>query len=437
MCRWKQLGERATPTARRTDRELEVRFQPGPGVPEELAALAAAEAQCRAFVAWAISLDGGQPVPRVTASEDRPEDIPTEHPLAHLAEPAVTAGAHRVRNNWVRLIVGIVMVGVFGYEVQWLAPHIAQAGHALGHPIWGWLALACWSEMSSMVFFARLQRGMLRAGGVTVRLNRAVALTFAANAMSVSLPAGSVISSGYTFRRMRSWGASAPLVTFGLVTSAAMSTLALGLIAILGATFAGEHPNSVILIVELAGATVLALLLRRLSHRPDLMLRVGQISLGWANRLRRRSLETGQERVRELLEELVLIKPRRRDWLRGFAFAALNWILDLVCLIASCRAVGLHGPSLGLALIAYAAGMAASSVPLLPGGLGVVDGALILALTRGGLAVGPSTAGVLLYRLISFALVALIGWGTWLLIHRADARTRGPAESPPTTDALQ
>jgi hypothetical protein len=32
MRRWKQLGERATPTARRTGRELEVRFHPGPGV---------------------------------------------------------------------------------------------------------------------------------------------------------------------------------------------------------------------------------------------------------------------------------------------------------------------------------------------------------------------------------------------------------------------
>lgn len=75
MRRWKQLSERATPIARRTGRELEVRFRPGPGVREELAALAAAEPQCCAFVAWTVVLDGGQPVLRVTAPEDRPEDI--------------------------------------------------------------------------------------------------------------------------------------------------------------------------------------------------------------------------------------------------------------------------------------------------------------------------------------------------------------------------
>jgi len=92
MRRWKQLGERATPTARRIGRELEVRFQPGPGVQEELEALAAAEAQCCAFVAWTVLLDGGQPVLRVTAPEDRPEDIESiasAFPLARSARGAV------------------------------------------------------------------------------------------------------------------------------------------------------------------------------------------------------------------------------------------------------------------------------------------------------------------------------------------------------------
>ncbi|MDQ2751130.1 MAG: hypothetical protein ABI775_11235 [Pseudonocardiales bacterium] len=75
MRRWKQLGERATPTARRTGRELEVRFQPGPGVQEELEALAAAEAKCCGFVAWTVMLDDRQPLLRVTAPEDKPENI--------------------------------------------------------------------------------------------------------------------------------------------------------------------------------------------------------------------------------------------------------------------------------------------------------------------------------------------------------------------------
>lgn len=75
MRRWKQLGELAAPTARRSGRELEVRFQPGLGIREELEALAAAEAQCCAFVAWTVLFDDGQAVLRVTAPEHRPGDI--------------------------------------------------------------------------------------------------------------------------------------------------------------------------------------------------------------------------------------------------------------------------------------------------------------------------------------------------------------------------
>jgi len=75
VLRWRQLAERSTPLGRRMGRELEVRFQPGPGVQEELETLAAAEAQCCAFVAWTVLVDGGQPVLHVTAPEDQPEDI--------------------------------------------------------------------------------------------------------------------------------------------------------------------------------------------------------------------------------------------------------------------------------------------------------------------------------------------------------------------------
>lgn len=75
MRRWTQLVQSATPTARRAGRELEVRFQPGQEVQDELEVLAAAEAQGCAFVAWTVLVDDGQPVLRVTAPEDSPENI--------------------------------------------------------------------------------------------------------------------------------------------------------------------------------------------------------------------------------------------------------------------------------------------------------------------------------------------------------------------------
>ena len=60
--RWQALADTATPSARRVGHQLEVRYQPGPGVREELEALAAAEAKCCSFVTWAVTQEGVHPV---------------------------------------------------------------------------------------------------------------------------------------------------------------------------------------------------------------------------------------------------------------------------------------------------------------------------------------------------------------------------------------
>jgi uncharacterized protein (TIRG00374 family) len=117
--------------------------------------------------------------------------------------------------------------------------------------------------------------------------------------------------------------------------------------------------------------------------------------------------------------------------LAGFGFAGLNWIADLACLVACSHAIGANGASLAVVTVAFLAGMSASGLSLLPGGLGVVDAAMIIALTQGGVSTVPATAAVLLYRLISFALVVALGWvvwaATWLSDHR---RSVEPAAAP-------
>jgi len=65
----------AAPTAQLTNGELEVRYQPGPEVLAELQDLVAEERVCCAFVSWAVTEDSGQPVLRVIAPRDSPQDI--------------------------------------------------------------------------------------------------------------------------------------------------------------------------------------------------------------------------------------------------------------------------------------------------------------------------------------------------------------------------
>jgi len=343
-------------------------------------------------------------------------------PMARLRDAAALDGRGHQRSRAVFSTLAVVVIAV---EIVLLAPHLGGAGVALSRLQLSW-GLACVGvEIVSMFAFARLQRRMLRTGGVRVPLNRVVAVAFAANAMSVTLPAGSVLSYGFTFRRMRRWGASGPLAAWGLLASGALSTAALAGIGLFGASLAGgRRANVIVVVVEVAASVLAAVSLRRLCRRPALMIRIGRSLLHGVNAILRRPRSTGEGQVSEIVDELTLIKPGARDWLLGLGFAVTNWAADLACLMLACRSVGAHGPSLQVALIAYAAGMAASSLTLLPGGLGLVDGALILALTRGGMPAATATAGVVIYRLVSLVMVAVLGWIAWLIIRRHDIRRR-------------
>lgn len=73
--RWQNLHLVAIPVAQLTSGELEVRYQAGPGVLAELQKLVASERVCFAFVSWAVTEENGQPVLRVTAPPDSPQDI--------------------------------------------------------------------------------------------------------------------------------------------------------------------------------------------------------------------------------------------------------------------------------------------------------------------------------------------------------------------------
>jgi uncharacterized membrane protein YbhN (UPF0104 family) len=285
----------------------------------------------------------------------------------------------------------------------------------------GWLSVAVAAEVASMMSFARLNRFALNASGVPVRLRDAAATVFAGNALSVTLPGGSLISLAYTARRFRALGASASLAAFSLVATGLLSAIALGLLAVSGVVF-GHDGGLVSALVGLggllaAGGAVLWLVRHPATVRRWLDRGLDRLTHIW------HAAAGVRHGVDTVFDELAAVRLPRRIWAVGFAFAVLNWAADLLCLLAACRAAGVH-PDVVTTVLAYTAGMAAAStVPLLPGGLGAVEGALILALRHGGAAVHAATAAVIGYRVISFGLVAAAGWGV-LLVQRLRRRAR-------------
>jgi hypothetical protein len=325
------------------------------------------------------------------------------------------------RTFWRRVLVA-VFAGLLVLEIVLVWPYLERAADALTSPDLRWLTLAVVAELISMGAFARVQRRMLFAGGQRAPMRKMVALTYAANAVSVTFPGGTALSSGYVFRRLRSWGATGPAAGFTILASGVLSTVSFALLAVTCAVLAGSGALSSLLVVALiVVAASIALMLRR--RRTDVVWRVAGRGLVRTNRILHRTPDAGLAALQRFAREVSAIKPRLRDWLAGLGFASMNWVADLVCLVASCHAVGAGRSTLVLVMVAYVAGMSASSVSLLPGGFGVVDAAMIFALTSGGVGTVPATAGVLVYRLISVALIVVLGWLAWTVSWISERRS--------------
>jgi uncharacterized membrane protein YbhN (UPF0104 family) len=94
---------------------------------------------------------------------------------------------------------------------------------------------------------------------------------------------------------------------------------------------------------------------------------------------------------------------------RVVMWGALNWLLDCACFAMMFIAIDAPIPWKGL-LLAYGAGQLAASLPITPGGLGVVEGSITVALVAFGGAEASTAYAVLLYRIISFWFILILGW---------------------------
>jgi uncharacterized membrane protein YbhN (UPF0104 family) len=166
-------------------------------------------------------------------------------------------------------------------------------------------------------------------------------------------------------------------------------------------------------VVPFAGLVVLA-------RHPSWFVQLAERVLTLTNRLSGRPRGDAHVLVPEAYDQLGGIHPRRVDFAMVALLALLNWGTDILCLALAFRAVGGRAPWPGI-FVAYAVGQLASSIPIVPGGLGIVEGGLAATLVAYGAAASTALAAVFVYRLISFWAVLVVGWVFWVIIMRRRA----------------
>jgi pimeloyl-ACP methyl ester carboxylesterase len=308
---------------------------------------------------------------------------------------------------------------------------VADSFTVLGHLHWLWFPAALLLEFASMAAFAIMLRRLLAAGGASVGIRPMLATAYAANAVSVSVPlAGPALATAFTFRRFTRQGADAPLVGWSLLAGGVISSAAAVLIVVGGGLAAGNIlvtavtvPGGVLAVAVLVAAVVA---MRRPRLRDALERLAGWMLRQGSRMLRRPAADPGRT-IRAWAQRLGSLQLPPSGWITATGLALANWLADAAVLAVSIRASGATVPWHDLLLV-YSSGIAAQSLNITPGGLGVTEGSLSLALVATGLGTGQALAAALLYRFASFWLVALAGWLIvfWLRHPRAH---RGPGPS--------
>jgi putative heme transporter len=372
---------------------------------------------------------------RAQPTEDKCPNGPTvgESTAARVTEADLTLGGRAARWRRARALalVAVALAGLVG--LGWLErASVRHSFTVLGHARLSLIPLAIAAEVLSMATLARLQRRLLRAGGVQLPITSMVAIIYASNAISVSIPlAGSPMSAAFSFRSFARRGADRSLAGWALVISGVISTVTFALIVALGAMLSGNAVAAVVGALA-ALATVVPVVASLIALRHDRLRARLESVVARSLRLSQRLIHRPHGDARALIDaaaaRIAGLRLKRRGWAFVFFMATLNWAANIACLALALLAVRSPVPWSRL-ILAWSAGVGASSFGITPGGLGLVEAVLAGALIAAGVHTPQAVAAVLLYRLISFWLVDALGWTFYVT-----TRKQGPPP-PPVSDS--
>ncbi len=340
---------------------------------------------------------------------------------------AASVAGDRPRRNWqrwVRIGVLVLVVVILTVEAVLMWPHLARAWDRVGDIRWGWVVAAIIAAMASMDSYAQVQRVLFRSADVRVRQRESLAVILASNSISQTMPGGQVLAPAFIYRESRKWGASPVVSSWQLVMSGLLAGVGLAVLGLGGALLAGAKTSPFSVVFSVIGFVAFVVVMQYFASHPEILEGLGRRVLGWINNVRDKPAEHGVARLQRILTQLQAVKLRRRDGAAAFGWSFFNWVADVACLAFACYAIGAHPGFAGL-MVAYAAGKAVgSAIPLLPGGIGVVDAVLVPALTSAGMPLADAITAVVIYRVISYVLVAVVGWVVIAFRYRSAIRSR-------------
>lgn len=259
---------------------------------------------------------------------------------------------------------------------------------SLRHASWIWLGVAVVAEGGAFTSLAFAQRRMLRAGGVSAGVSALARLAVASQAVGGVLPAGYLVYDVVVLRVLARSGVSQLLALWMLTVAGLLYLVTLLLIGLVGAQLAppGKHvpdlrAGAAIALGVVISVFVAVMAVARFRKHP------------WTIHELAARIPGG--RLKRVFggDVLAYVTLGRRRW--AASVPGCCCVGDMICLVAAPRRRG-H-PAVARPADRYAAGQLAALLPITPGGLGVTEGGMAVALAAYGGGTVTAVAAVLLY----------------------------------------
>ncbi|UDY34573.1 lysylphosphatidylglycerol synthase transmembrane domain-containing protein [Dermatobacter hominis] len=350
--------------------------------------------------------------------------------------------------RWLRAaVVVLALAGLAVFVVaEW--DQVVDAAELLTHADWTWIAIGSVTSIVSIVLFAGVRSVLLGAGGAHLPLGRATTASFASGAIAATLPAGGALATGYMVQRYREAGADGGLAGWTTIATGVVAPAVLVFMTLAGYAVAGEDPSRALL----PGAVALVLLgaFFAITRNPWVLRRPAEWCVRAWLALRRlvtaRATTSGGDAhedaggaAADLADRFVdsfgAVRAGPGRWTAAWVLQVLSWIGEFVALVAAVAAMGGGTPTdlsaWGSILAIYGTSQLAGAIPIIPGGAGQVEAALVVGLTATGTDASTALAASVAFRLMSHWLVVPIGWVCVALLRRKGIDIpRDDADSP-------
>lgn len=352
---------------------------------------------------------------------------------------AMASTLGKLRKNWLSLIGGVVAIAVIGVVFFVVLPSIANprdVWDSVKQLSWPWLVILAVTAMLNVITFAPAYQAALPG----LRFRPALAVTTASTASTYIAPGGPAVGMGLAYAMLRGWGFRGRPVTIAVTLTTIWNQFVIfgtPILALAWLTWTGGS-NPLLGTIAIIGLVVFSAILigfgLALSSARQAK-RVGDLTAQLLSRLlaviRRGPVKwSGSAFVRFRAETTGLLR-RRWHWLTLSTIA--GHITVYFVMLASLRALGVRGGDVSLAesFAAWSLSRVLGSIPLTPGGIGVIELGLTGALVAFGGRDSEVVAAVLVYRFLTVAppIVFGIGFGATWKRHHPSADIQEKAET--------